>query len=35
MAKLAGRIMVDPEQCGGRPCACGIQEQEVERVSTR
>jgi hypothetical protein len=24
MAKLAERITVDPEQCGGRPCICGM-----------
>jgi uncharacterized protein (DUF433 family) len=30
MAKLAERITVDPEQCGGRPCIRGMRIRVVD-----
>jgi uncharacterized protein (DUF433 family) len=30
MAKLAERITVDPEQCGGRPCLRGMRIRVVD-----
>jgi uncharacterized protein (DUF433 family) len=30
MAKLAARITVDPEQCGGRPCIRGMRIRVID-----
>ena len=30
MAKLAERITVDPEQCGGRPCVRGMRIRVID-----
>ena len=30
MAKLAQRITVDPEQCGGRPCVRGMRIRVID-----
>ena len=30
MANLSERITVDPEQCGGRPCICGMRIRVID-----
>lgn len=30
MAEVANRITVNPDQCGGRPCVCGLRIRVID-----